>query len=106
MVEYQRAEVRDHVQNILEYLDRDDVLFPNGLFLGMNGTVPFRRSRGPANDDGLTKVGMLEIPIAEPATFKPAWIVDGQQRARRYADSSAAPRPTRVASSDYRHEHH
>ena len=106
LIGYQRAEVRDHVQDILEYLDGDDVLFPNALILAMNGTVRFRRSRGPANDDGLAKAGVLEIPIAESATFKPAWIVDGQQRARRYADSSAAPRPTRVASSDYRHEHH
>ena len=98
LIGYQRAEVRDHVQDILEYLDGDDVLFPNALILAMNGTVRFRRSRGPANDDGLAKAGVLEIPIAEPGTCKPAWIVDGQQRALALSRSSRRDFPVPISA--------
>lgn len=32
---YQRAEVKRHVQGIVEYLNSDKVLFPNSLILGI-----------------------------------------------------------------------
>ena len=98
LIGYQRTEVRDHVQDILEYLDGDDVLFPNALILAMNGTVRFRRSRGPANDDGLAKAGVLEIPLAESGTCKAAWIVDGQQRALALSRSSRRDFPVPVSA--------
>jgi DGQHR domain-containing protein len=82
LIGYQRAEVRQHVEDILEYLNGDEVLFPNSLILALSPNVRFRRSRGPENDDGLAKAGILEVPLP-PASggAKPAWIVDGQQRA-------------------------
>lgn len=81
LIGYQRAEVRQHVEDILEYLNGDDVLFPNSLILALSPNVRFKRSRGPDNDDGLAKAGILEIPIPPSSDGKPAWIVDGQQRA-------------------------
>jgi DGQHR domain-containing protein len=80
LIGYQRAEVRQHVEDILEYLNGDDVLFPNSLILALSHNIRFRRSRGPENDDGLAKAGILEIPIPADGP-RPAWIVDGQQRA-------------------------
>lgn len=81
LIGYQRAEVRQHVGDILEYLNGDDVLFPNSLILALSANVRFRRSRGPENSDGLAKAGILEIPLPADGGPKPAWIVDGQQRA-------------------------
>ncbi len=81
LIGYQRAEVRRHVEDILEYLNGDDVLFPNSLILALTPSARFRRSRGPENDDGLAKAGILEIPLPVEGGAKPAWIVDGQQRA-------------------------
>ena len=81
LIGYQRAEVRQHVEDILEYLNGDVVLFPNSLILALSSNVRFRRSRGPDNDDGLAKAGVLEIPIPASDGPKAAWIVDGQQRA-------------------------
>lgn len=81
LIGYQRAEVRQHVEDILEYVNGDDVLFPNSLILAITPNVRFRRSRGPENDDGLAKAGILEIPLPPAGEAKPAWIVDGQQRA-------------------------
>lgn len=81
LIGYQRAEVRQHVEDILEYLNGDSVLFPNSLILALSHSVRFRRSRGPENDDGLARAGMLEIPLPTDGGAKPAWIVDGQQRA-------------------------
>lgn len=98
LIGYQRPAVRDHVLDILEYLDGDDVLFPNALILALNGTVRFRRSRGPANDDGLAKAGVLEIPIPEPGTGKPAWIVDGQQRALALSRSARRDFPVPISA--------
>lgn len=98
LIGYQRTEVRQHVDDILEYLDGDDVLFPNSLILALNGTVRFRRSRGPGNDDGLAKAGVLEIPIEYPGGAKPAWIVDGQQRALALARSSRRDFPVPISA--------
>lgn len=98
LIGYQRSEVRNHVDDILEYLDGDDVLFPNSLILALNGTVRFRRSRGPGNDDGLAQAGVLEIPLGESGTGKPAWIVDGQQRALALARSSRRDFPVPISA--------
>jgi DGQHR domain-containing protein len=81
LVGYQREEVRRHVDDILEYLNGADVLFPNALILAFSEEVKFRRSRGPMPDDGLAQAGTLEIPRPGPGELQPAWLVDGQQRA-------------------------
>ncbi|TPQ18629.1 DGQHR domain-containing protein DpdB [Streptomyces sporangiiformans] len=81
LIGYQRPEKKQHVRQILEYLDRDEVLFPNGLILALPNTVRFRSSPGPASSDGLCTSGTLEIPLPDtPDGPRPAWIVDGQQR--------------------------
>jgi DGQHR domain-containing protein len=43
--------------------------------------VEFVKSRGPNVDDGIAEAGTLEIPVPGVGALKPAWIVDGQQRA-------------------------
>ena len=81
LIGYQRAGVRRHVQDIVEYLDQDSILFPNSIILAISSRVRFKQSRGPATGDGLAKAGTLEIPLPLNGGPKPAWIVDGQQRA-------------------------
>jgi DGQHR domain-containing protein len=81
LVGYQRAEVRQHVEEIREYLDTAQVLFPNALILAFEERLVFKRSRGPSIDDGLATGGTLDLPLAEGDEPRPAWIVDGQQRA-------------------------
>jgi DGQHR domain-containing protein len=81
LIGYQRPEVKRHVQDIVEYLDGDNVLFPNSLILALSSGVRFRSSRGPGARDGLSTSGVLEIPLPRSPQAKPAWIVDGQQRA-------------------------
>jgi DGQHR domain-containing protein len=76
---YQRAEVKKHVQNIVDYLNSGNVLFPNAIILALSSDVKFRYSRGPDINDGCASAGTLEIPVRNGK--KPAWIVDGQQRA-------------------------
>ena len=76
---YQRAEVKKHVQNIVDYLDSEQVLFPNAIILALSSDVKFRSSRGPDVNDGCAIAGTLDIPLNTKK--KPAWIVDGQQRA-------------------------
>lgn len=75
---YQRAEVKKHVQNIVDYLNSGKVLFPNAIILALSSDVKFRSSRGPDVNDGCAIAGTLEIPFRNGK--KPAWIVDGQQR--------------------------
>lgn len=88
LIGYQRQEVRKHVEDILEYLNSGDILFPNALILAFSDAVRFRRSRGPAPDDGLAQAGTLEIPLPDPGEAPPAWLVDGQQRALALARSN------------------
>jgi DGQHR domain-containing protein len=81
LIGYQRPEVKRHVQDIVNYLNGDRVLFPNSVILALSSQVHFSRSRGPEVDDGLALSGTLEIPLPAAGQPKPAWIVDGQQRA-------------------------
>lgn len=77
---YQRSEVKKHVQNIVEYLNSGNILFPNAIILALSSDVKFKGSRGPDVSDGHATSGTLEITVRKNAK-KPAWIVDGQQRA-------------------------
>jgi DGQHR domain-containing protein len=81
LIGYQRPEVKRHVNDIVAYLNGDRVLFPNPIILALSSRVDFTRSRGPEVDDGLGAAGTLEIPVPKDGEPKPAWIVDGQQRA-------------------------
>lgn len=98
LVGYQRKEVRKHVQDIREYLDQGEVLFPNGLILAFDDPLTFKKSRGPKTDDGLAASGTLEIPVPAPGRERPAWIVDGQQRALALSSSSNNSLPVPVAA--------
>jgi DGQHR domain-containing protein len=81
LIGYQRPEVKHHIQNIVDYLNGENALFPNSIILALSSRVRFHQSRGPAVDDGLAAAGTLEIPLPNGRQNKPAWIVDGQQRA-------------------------
>jgi DGQHR domain-containing protein len=81
LVGYQRPEVRRHINNIVEYLNTGPVLFPNSIILAFSKKVSFIEARGPKVDDGIAIAGTLEIPVSQDREEKPAWIVDGQQRA-------------------------
>ena len=81
LVGFQRRKVREHVNEIAEYLGRKDVLFPNAIILALSQEVTFKQSRGPdlkLSFDGAA-AGQLEIPIRKEGE-RVAWIVDGQQR--------------------------
>lgn len=98
LIGYQRPERRNHVKQILDYLNSGDVLFPNGLILALPDTVRFRSSRGPATTDGLATAGTLEIPIpTDDSSPRPAWIVDGQQRSLALARTKNLRIPVPVA---------
>ena len=80
---YQRPGVKKHVNDIVEYLDQEEIVFPNSIILALSSKVKFRQARGAGiKGDSLADqvaAGTLEIPI--DLDKKPAWIVDGQQRA-------------------------
>lgn len=95
---YQRPEKKQHVQQILDYLDGKEVLFPNGLILALPSTVRFKASPGPGSSDGLAVSGTLEIPLPQgPDEPRPAWIVDGQQRSLALARTKKNRLPIIVA---------
>ncbi|SKC66370.1 DGQHR domain-containing protein DpdB [Krasilnikoviella flava] len=98
LIGYQRPETRQHVKQILAYLDSDEVLFPNAVILALPDTVKFRSSRGPATTDGLATSGTLEISLpTDPNAPRPAWIVDGQQRSLALAQTRHTRLPVLVA---------
>jgi DGQHR domain-containing protein len=96
LIGYQRPEVRQHVQEITDYLDGDQVLFPNPIIIALPSTVRFVCSRGPGNDDSSAVAGSLEIPFPNGGCRKPGWIVDGQQRALALARSRRQDFPVPV----------
>jgi DGQHR domain-containing protein len=81
LIGYQRPEVHQHVKEITDYLDGEDVLFPNPIIIALPSTIKWTSSRGPNVSDGISTSGAIEIPLVGTAGSKPGWIVDGQQRA-------------------------
>ena len=75
---FQRKEIQSHVGGIVEYLDRGKVIFPNAIILAFQNSVEFKQSRGPSPEGAVS--GTLTIPVPNGGR-RPAWIVDGQQRA-------------------------
>lgn len=96
LIGYQRPEVRRHVQSIVDYLDSGRVLFPNSIILALSSAISFVHSRGPNVSDGLAESGTLVIPLAGEGQPKPAWIVDGQQRALALARAKNPDLPVPV----------
>jgi DGQHR domain-containing protein len=84
---YQRPESRRHVDDICEYLNGEEVIFPNSLILALTTAVRFR-PYGRQTRDSSPQLGILEIRIPRRFDPKPAWIVDGQQRALALSKSS------------------
>jgi DGQHR domain-containing protein len=95
LIGYQRPEVRRHIQEIVDYLNSDQVIFPNPIILALSSAVRFTQSRGKVCD-GFATTGMLEIPLPGTDEAKPGWIVDGQQRALALAQASRPDFPVPV----------
>jgi DGQHR domain-containing protein len=82
LIGYQRPEVRSHIKGIVEYLDSELPLFPNPIIMALSSRARFQAIRGQRQPgDELAVSGTLFIPVPVPGKPKPAWIVDGQQRA-------------------------
>jgi DGQHR domain-containing protein len=96
LIGYQRAEVKRHVLEIVDYLNSERVLFPNSLILALSSRARFIPSRGPYLRDGLAVAGTLEIPLPRNGQQRPAWIVDGQQRALAISKSRRRDLPVPV----------
>jgi DGQHR domain-containing protein len=96
---FQRKEIKNHVNRIVEYLDQGEVLFPNSLILAFSREVEFKQARGK-DPDGVTDIadiGTLIIPIREEGQ-KVAWIVDGQQRSLALSKTKNASIPVPVVA--------
>jgi DGQHR domain-containing protein len=81
LIGYQRKEVKRHVQEIADYLSAPDMLLAHPIIVSFGSNVKFVSSRGQNVSDGLACAGHLKIPVPRDQQEKPAWIVDGQQRA-------------------------
>ncbi|GAA4243192.1 DGQHR domain-containing protein DpdB [Dactylosporangium darangshiense] len=98
LIGYQRPEVRRHIEEIIDYLNNGDAIFPNPIILALSSRAKFRSSRGPGAGDGLATAGNLTIPLPQPGKPKPAWIVDGQQRAIALARTQRRDYPVPVTA--------
>src|SRR5437867_5719439 len=95
---YQRPEVRRHIRDITDYLNGKDVVFPHSLILAFSSSVKFRAARGRRFADGRASTGVLEIPLPGNGGAKPAWIVDGQQRALAVSKSARRDIPLPISA--------
>lgn len=96
---FQRKEIKNHVNGIVEYLDQGAVLFPNSIILAFSREVVFTRSRG-REPDGVTEIaeiGTLTVPFRKEGQ-RVAWIVDGQQRSIALAKSKNIGIPVPVVA--------
>lgn len=96
---FQRKEIREHIKEIVDYLDRGEVLFPNAIILAVNNDVEFKQARGrdPSGLLDVGQIGTLIIPLRNQGQ-RSAWIVDGQQRALALAESRNREIPVPVVA--------
>lgn len=98
LIGYQRPEVQSHVQDIIDYLDSDPVIFPNAIIMALSSKVRFVPSRGPNVADGLATGGTLTLPLPTSGQPRPAWIVDGQQRALALSRAARSDLPVPITA--------
>ncbi len=60
---YQRGEVRRHIQDIVAYLQNDDILLPNSIIIAFSSQVGFRAVKNADDRDELTTAGTLTITV-------------------------------------------
>lgn len=79
---YQRPEQLAHIRGIRRYLERSGSMLPNAIVVAFDHTVRFEPHLTTSPVDYAVP-GELVIPITpgQPEHQRPAWIVDGQQRA-------------------------
>src|SRR5258708_8422222 len=63
LIGYQRADVKRHIQDIVEYLNSDNILFPNSLILALSTKAKFPFTRRPLPPTGLVASGLFDIPL-------------------------------------------
>jgi DGQHR domain-containing protein len=100
LIGYQRPEVRNHVHEIVDYLDSDEVIFPNPIIIALPSTVRFVSSRGTKakTTDEAACNGTLSIPLPVGNEPRPGWIVDGQQRTLALAKAERQDLPVLVTA--------
>jgi DGQHR domain-containing protein len=96
LVGYQRAAVTRHIKNIAEYLDSETVLFPNSLILALCEKVRFTPTGRRNSAAAFLTPGTIAIPVPRNGGPRPAWIVDGQQRALAIARSRRTDFPVAI----------
>lgn len=96
---FQRKDIRTHIRDIADYLDRGNVLFPNAIILAVSASFEFKQARGrdPVGLLDSGHIGTLIIPLRSEGE-RCAWIVDGQQRALALAASKNRDIPVPVVA--------
>jgi DGQHR domain-containing protein len=98
LIGYQRPEVQSHISEIRNYIESSDPMIPNSLVLAFDKRVRFEAFSDSAFDTGYSRSGFLVIPVDKAASDadKPAWIVDGQQRAAAIREAAVDSFPIGV----------
>jgi DGQHR domain-containing protein len=96
---FQRREIRNHVNAIVEFLNSGSVLFPNAIILALAPDIEFKNARGsrPEGMINVADIGTLIIPL-RPEGKRVAWIVDGQQRSLALARAKNPEIPVPVVA--------
>jgi DGQHR domain-containing protein len=92
---YQRPEALSHIASIRKYIESPGALVPNSLVIAFDERVTFTPLNGTAEK---VTHGWLNIPIDKdtPASERPGWIVDGQQRTAALRDARVDSFPIAV----------
>jgi DGQHR domain-containing protein len=95
---YQRPEVQSHIRAIRRYLESDGALLPNALVVALDERASFEALTQGGGAGSVA--GTLVIPVNPEwnDADKPAWLVDGQQRAAALRDAEIQDFPVPIVA--------
>lgn len=94
---FQRPEVKKHIKNIAEYIEKPISMIPNAIVLAIEDSN-FSFTKIDTQSNAYGDVGILRIPVHVNSETRACLIIDGQQRSKAIEQAKVSTFPIMVCA--------
>jgi DGQHR domain-containing protein len=94
---FQRPEVKKHINNIAEYIEKPISMIPNAIVLAIEDS-DFSFTKIDSQSNAFGDIGILRIPIHVNSETRACLIIDGQQRSKAIEQAKVSTFPIMVCA--------